>query len=466
MKNRSLVFQLWLITAGIAAIFGIVLILLMPQILGVFFTNEIFSTIESAQQERFPVIREELRDQLIRQELGLEPKQESREDVPVSDDGNIRAVTHVVIDENGYFKSIFPLSTEVKSMIREGMDRYKTDKQNRFTRHLNGKELYFSVKFGTINDNRMYLISYMSNDYRDQLVKALSQRLILLIVIALVFAWIPAYFLAKYWTKPLVALQAHVRRFAFRDLADPVMVDRRDEIGRLAQSIESMRQQLKEHDETQQSVLQHISHELKTPVMVIQSYAQSLQDGILRDEQQEQAFLVIGEESERLQKRISDLLYMTKLDFLAKHKLDYTQIHLDELVESVGERMRWLKPELDWRFELQPAIISADVEQWQIVLENVFDNQVRYAARTIRVQIFRNADSAWILRIWNDGPRLEQGDETAIFEAFRKGTNGKFGLGLVIVKRIAQLHGVQVDATNADGGVAFTFVFSENETSH
>ena len=63
------------------------------------------------------------------------------------------------------------------------------------------------------------------------------------------------------------------------------------------------------------------------------------------------------------------------------------------------------------------------------------------------------------LRIWNDGAPLEAEAETQIFEAFRKGTDGKFGLGLVIVKRIADLHGVQVVARNEAGGVAFIFTF-------
>jgi two-component system sensor histidine kinase CssS len=63
------------------------------------------------------------------------------------------------------------------------------------------------------------------------------------------------------------------------------------------------------------------------------------------------------------------------------------------------------------------------------------------------------------LRIWNDGPPLDADAETQIFEAFRKGTGGKFGLGLVIVKRIADLHGVQVQAKNEDGGVAFNVAF-------
>ena len=356
MKNRPLVLQLWLFMAGIAALFGLVLMLVLPKLLGDFFTDETFLTIESAQQERFPIILDQLRDELIARELGLAPPGPS--DLPFVEDGDIRAVTHVVLQENGFFKSLFPVTEELKAMMLEGVDLYVSEGMSRFSYTYQGKTLYFSIAYGEQSDTGMYMISYMTNDYIDELTDTLFDRMLWVIGIALLFAWIPAYFLARFLTRPLIRLQSHVQEYAQRSLDEPVSVQRGDEIGRLAQSIEQMRVQLRQHDETQQSVLQHVSHELKTPVMVIRSYAQSMEDGMIGEAQLKDAFTVIDREAQRLQKRIHELLYMTKLDYLAKHKVNVQTVRLHELVEAVAERMRWLKPEINWQFHLSEQLIE------------------------------------------------------------------------------------------------------------
>ncbi|MCG6197942.1 sensor histidine kinase, partial [Anoxybacillus sp. LAT_38] len=75
-----------------------------------------------------------------------------------------------------------------------------------------------------------------------------------------------------------------------------------DEIGRLARSIERMRERLVRQDEAQQAFLQDVSHELKTPVMVIRSYAQSILDGIYPRGDLQGSVQVIDSEAERLEK--------------------------------------------------------------------------------------------------------------------------------------------------------------------
>ena len=94
---------------------------------------------------------------------------------------------------------------------------------------------------------------------------------------------------------------------------EPIEVDREDEIGKLGKSIEQLRNQLIYQDEMQQSFLQNISHELKTPVMVIRSYSQAIRDGIYPKGDLDCSVKVIDEEAERLEKRIKNLLYITNL---------------------------------------------------------------------------------------------------------------------------------------------------------
>ncbi len=432
--------------------------LILPQLLDRFFTNELFSTIESAQSERFDFIMDQIREELIWRELGFLPDQAGA--IPVSEDGNIRAVTHVVIHDDGVVKSRFEISAELISMMSEAIRRYNQDGTTRFSYPYQGKTLYLSLMYGDYDPGKMFLVSFMTNDYRDLLVADLLKQILMLIAALLVVAWIPAFFLAKFWTRPLLALQRHVQAYARRELNVPVSVIRKDELGELARSIDVMREQLRQHDETQQSVLQHVSHELKTPVMVIRGYTQSIIDGMLTDEALLSAASVMDQEAQRLEKRIGELLYMTKLEYLAKRNVVFEEIRMAEFVESVAERMRWLKPELDWQFALADVTVLGDMEQWQVVLENILDNQIRYAKSTIRISIEEHLENRKVmLKVWNDGPPLAEGTETLMFEAFRKGTNGKYGLGLAIVQRIAELHGVTVSARNEQEGVLFQFEF-------
>jgi two-component system sensor histidine kinase CssS len=458
MKKFPLIWQLWLFVVSIGIIFGLLLMLVLPKLLDRFFTNEIFSTIESAQTDRFDLIMDQIQEELIWRELGILP--DNGGPLPIAEDGNIRAVTHVVIHNDGMVKSRFELSEELLSMMEEAISRYKLDGTTRFSYPYQGKTLYLSMMYGDYETGTMYLFSYMTNDYRDLLVADLLRQMLFVIGGLLVIAWIPAFFMAKFWTRPLLTLQRHVQSYARRELDESVSVNRTDEIGELAASIDIMRQKLKQHDESQQSVLQHVSHELKTPVMVIRGYIQSILDGMLTGEKLQSAAFVMEQEAKRLEKRIGELLYMTKLDYLSKRNSDVVDIELAEFVESIAERMRWLKPDLDWQFELQAVVVTGDMEQWQVAIENILDNQIRYAQSTIRIAIEIIPDGRKaILNVWNDGPPLTAGTEELMFEAFRKGTNGKFGLGLAIVRRIADLHGVRVSARNERGGVLFQLEF-------
>lgn len=458
MKNRPLVFQLWLVMAAVAALLGLVLLLLFPRLLDDFFTDELFSTIESAQAERMPYIMDQIRDQLIAQELGLEPQAEMF--VPEATASNIRTIHHVIVQSDGYIRSPLVLSEPLQEMLNEGVAQFVADGNSRFSYPYQGKTLYLSILYDQAFQDNMYLVSYMTNDYRDQLIDTLFMRLLWLVLAGLLVAWIPAFFLARFLTRPLVRLREHVQKYAERALDEPVSVERADEIGQLATSIEQMRVQLKEHDEAQQSVLQNVSHELKTPVMVIQGYAQSIQDGMIPADRLHHAMAQVETEAKRLERRISELLYMTKLDYLAKRKRSSEPVRLHELIEVVAERMRWLKPELDWQFDLSDTMVDLDLDQWQVVLENLLDNQIRHARSSISVSLQHHlANNEIYLEIRNDGPLFVNDEEQTMFEAFRKGTAGKFGLGLVIVRRICELHEARVEAHNEENGVVFRITF-------
>ncbi|MEK8130655.1 HAMP domain-containing sensor histidine kinase [Paenibacillus filicis] len=327
------------------------------------------------------------------------------------------------------------------------LEKYKLD--------VNNESMLYVIRKELLGGQPNYIVSYASSHYRNDLVTAMFWRLMLLLVGLLVVSWLPCMALAKYLTRPLVQMEQHVGRLAQRDWHEPLETgSRRDEIGRLAKAIEAMRQRLVRQDKSQQFFLQHISHELKTPVMVIRSYAQSILDGVFPKGSLAGSLGVIMKESERLEKRIRDLLILNKLNYFSTREKPHEPFDVKSVVDDTIERLKYRRPEIEWELDLEAdAELRGDREQWGIAFENLLDNQLRYAQSCIRVSV--TAGSPPAIRVANDGPPLEESELEGLFEPFRTGGSGQFGLGLAIVRQIAGNHGMNVRAVNEDGGVAF-----------
>ncbi|NRF93463.1 HAMP domain-containing histidine kinase [Paenibacillus frigoriresistens] len=297
----------------------------------------------------------------------------------------------------------------------------------KYTRNIENKSIFYVIRKEGDLTKPNFIVSYAWGNYRNDLVMTMFGRLMLLMVGLIVISWLPCLGIARYFTRPLVQMERHVGRMAERDWHEPISTSRKDEIGRLAKAIESMRQRLVRQDRAQQFFLQHTSHELKTPVMVIRSYAQSIQDGV------------------------------------------YPKGTLNESVGVImkeGERLRYRRPEIKWEMDLAPhTTLIGDQEQWKIALENMLDNQLRYAKSCIRIVVksqsldnenaVKGQTSLSKFCISNDGPLLDQAIADSLFEPFRSGGDGQFGLGLAIVKQIMDHHGMTVRAANQRDGVSF-----------
>ncbi|NLY67690.1 MAG: HAMP domain-containing histidine kinase [Tissierellia bacterium] len=444
MKNKPLFLQIWIVFASITLFISIMLSVILPLTLRNFFTEEMYITIESAQKfmfSRYDLFT--LKDLLESQ--GLEGARQTLE--------NIRTVRHFFIYEKG---QIFIPSSLSMEFVEEVVNQAKAQENvsQRYSGEVNGEKIFYVITKGTAFDEDVFLISYMWDSYRQDLVKTLFKRLALVMFIVSILSWIPAALLSKYLSNPLVALEKKVKKLANYEWNEPIDVDREDEIGRLGKSIEQLRNQLIYQAEMQKSFLQNISHELKTPVMVIRSFAQAIRDGIYPKNDLDSSVAVIDDEAERLEKRIRNLLYITKLDYLKTNERVYKNFYLDELIKEVIERFALNRTDIDWQLDLPPAEIKGDIEQWRVVIENLLDNQMRYAKNSILISLKDKANSI-ILKIWNDGPAIEDEVLKYLFSEYNAGKKGQFGLGLAIVQRIVNLHQAKIWTKNENVGVSF-----------
>lgn len=269
---------------------------------------------------------------------------------------------------------------------------------------------------------------------------------------------LPAIWLKHYLRQPLIKLGNHLELIANRQWKEPLKWKGDEDFRRLADQFERMRQNLNLYDRSQKTFIQHASHELKTPIMVIKSYAHSVKDGILPKGNLEQTMDVIIEETNRMERRVIDMLYFTKLDSITDESFKQEELVFGDIAFRIEERFRVQREDVRIIVEGAETKFKGDPEQIQVLLENLVENALRYAEDTIWIRSKIDGDK-FILSVENNGEPIPTHDLSQLFHPFYKGNKGKFGLGLAIVKRIAELHGGCPKVENTDHGVRFVISF-------
>lgn len=463
LKNKPMAFQIWIILGLVLGLSFVLLTILFPVVLRHSFTNEIYDRIVETQEY---ILKFEFLEEMTNNKFFVVKPEREKQQPP------FRIIRHILLLEKG-----IPVSRELPVEIINQMKqeaKMQAEDIKHYHKKVDVSEIFYVIRRVQLGGEDAYLVSYLWERYRENLVENTFRRLIGLLVFILFISWIASIAIAKYLTRPLVHLQSRVRDIAARKWEKPVLLDREDEIGEFGKTIDWMRKQLLEQEQKQQSFLQQVSHELKTPVMVIRSYVHSINDGIFPRGDMESSLKVIEEETERLEKRVHFLLGYTKYEYLANHQLEEKKFDMAELIKKTALNFMWRNADLTWELELDPVMIKGDKEKLRIVLENIFDNQIRYAKDTISIElkedkqvinsILRNnktgekEDYTCLLRIWNNGPEIEESVMGSIFKKYEKGYEGNFGLGLAIVKLIIELHKGLVWVNNEDSGVAFYIV--------
>jgi len=299
-----------------------------------------------------------------------------------------------------------------------------------------------------------YLVLFSKEKEISQINTLLSRQFFIVFAALLIISWLLAVWFSRYLSKPLQGLKEVCQKIARREFDTPLSLNREDEIGQLARSVDSMKNQLKEYDESQRHFVQNISHELKTPIMAIQGYAQGLLDGVFQGAQADKGLQVIMEESKRLEKVVEQLLYLTKVESITQ-MLQKHPLNLRELFDFLHERLTVLNPKIHWEMNLPEALPTrGDGEQLNTAFQNILENMLRYAASKIAIEAFVHEETMEI-HLMNDGPPIEETLLPHLFQRFRKGKSGKHGLGLAIARAVIEAHGGSIKAQNESEGVRF-----------
>ncbi len=349
--------------------------------------------------------------------------------------------------------------------------------------------------WGFFSDNStLFIMSMPVSSIRDSV--ALSNRFTIYAgVSVLVLASIIMYFVTMRVTKPIKKLAELSERMSHLDFEANYEGDALDEVGVLGRSMNTLSDKLKETieklqaangqlqkdieekiqiDEMRQRFIADVSHELKTPIALIQGYAEGLTEGMCEDEESRNYYCeVIVDEANKMNKMVKQLLTLSALEYGSDAPV-MESFDLTELIRDLLNSARILleQNQAEVTFETtEPVLVIGDEFKIEEVLTNYLNNAMNHLAgkRRIRIRIDRNEDEVRV-GVYNDGESIPEEDIPNLWTKFykvdkaRTRTYGGSGIGLSIVKAVIDTHHKECGVENIDEGVEFWFTLDSRES--
>jgi two-component system phosphate regulon sensor histidine kinase PhoR len=231
--------------------------------------------------------------------------------------------------------------------------------------------------------------------------------------------------------------------------------------------------QIERLERVRQEFLSNVSHELRTPLTSILAFVETLEDGAINDEENNQRFLgVIRKNAQRMHHLIDDIL---ELSFIESGgiTLQPKAVNLNSLIEEVFTNLSAKAKEHRIRLKNEipkETLVFADAVRLEQMLTNLIDNAVKFNTKTGSVTVgFAKKDDRDTISITDTGEGISTEHLQRIFERFyrtdraRSREIGGTGLGLAIVKHLARLHGGEVSVISSLGkGSTFSIELPAN----
>ncbi len=237
----------------------------------------------------------------------------------------------------------------------------------------------------------------------------------------------------------------------------------------MADTIEANIEELKSVENLRRELIANVSHDLRTPLAIMQGYTETLliKKDQLAPEEKNKYLQIVLDSSEKLSHLISQLFEYSKLE--AKQiQPNKEPFHLAELSYDVLKNYQLMAKEKDINLNvnLSPNLpmVFADVALVERVIQNLMDNALKFTPKGGRITIELKTIGKYVeVRIADTGPGIKTADQAAIFERYSQSApsdqNSKgAGLGLAIVKKILELHDATIRVqSRLNEGTAFMF---------
>ena len=339
----------------------------------------------------------------------------------------------------------------------------------------NGYELYIRVAIIAIQES----------------VNIANRFLMLIGCFTIMISGILVSMISKKFTSPIEKLNEITKRISKLDFSHKYEVnDSEDEINNLGKNINTMSETLEKTinqlrnwnvqlekdieeksktDEMRKQFISDVSHELKTPIALIQGYAEGLVENVTEDEESRKFYAeVILDESNKMDILVKKLLELMKLEY-GKMTFNLTRFNISELIQEVIRKNTKLLEEqnIKIKFNAEPIYVIAD----EFYIEQVFNNYFTNALKNVLdidgkkeiVISYKKKDTKVRITVFNTGENIKKEDLNRIWNRFykvdtsRNRENGGTGIGLSLVRAIMQNAQNDYGVENKVDGVEFYF---------
>lgn len=337
-------------------------------------------------------------------------------------------------------------------------------------------------------DSEMYILIRTSVESLQANVDIANQFLAYAGILVALLASVCVFFATKSFIRPVEELSDIAKRMSNLDFNVKYRVERRDEIGELGNSINVLAEKLEDTisdlksannqlqtdieekvqmDEMRKEFLSNVTHELKTPIALIQGYAEGLKDNISEDQESREFYCdVIMDEASKMNKMVKKLLTLNEIEF-GNQMVEMERFDIATLIRSVLESLDIMIKQKNIRVQFlqdTPVDVWADEYMMEEVVTNYLTNAIHYAEKEKVIEIrIQKEDRRVRVSVFNTGDPILQEDIDKIWLKFYKADKartreyGGNGIGLSIVKAIMESHNKPYGVINHSNGVEFWF---------
>lgn len=379
-----------------------------------------------------------------------------------------------LLDELNLDMFIYNTDTEVvnytnlvRVVAEKFADNHNIEPSEKNTIWRNGNDSYVVQSFQTINPETgkinpdTYMVILRPIHELEEVQGSFFQRIFLVFLIGVMVAILISTYLTQRLVKPLTELKYQLKKIQRREFDNIKSVKASGEIKEVEQSAIEMAKELNRYITSQRQFFQNASHELKTPLMTIQGYAEGIKDGVFTGKDQEHGLEVVVSEINRLKQLINEMILLAKLDS-EEGIYKEESIEIKELVDLTIDRALPLVSDKNVKLTYnKPAaiVINGDKEKLLRAMMNITSNAVRHAGSQVHISVQPSSIRQVEITINDDGPGISEDLLPNMFQRFVKGEGGETGLGLAISRAIVERHNGIIRAGKSDlGGASFTII--------
>ncbi|QHI72798.1 HAMP domain-containing sensor histidine kinase [Aminipila terrae] len=338
--------------------------------------------------------------------------------------------------------------------------------------HGDRKTLAYASFLEKTADDKVILYIFSPLFPVDSTVGILRNQLIYVTIISLCMAFCLSFYLSNRISKPIRSITKSAEKLAAGQYGVPFEGGHYTEIIQLADTLNMTSVELEKTDSLRKDLIANVSHDLRTPLTMVKSYAEMIRDLSGDNPEKRKAHLeVIIEEADRLNLLVSDMLDLSRLQTHVT-PLEKSQFSLLEAAQSIIHSLGIYESRDGYKFVLdcpEDIIVTADENKIKRVISNLLNNAIKYCGedKEIEVKIF-SKDGAARCEVSDHGMGIAADEIDQIWDRYYKASTHHVrevkgtGLGLSIVKEIVLLHKGRygVDSKEGEGS---TFYFELNK---